>query len=216
MVRVAELISDLDTDIVALHEVTPDLADEIVRLSASNYPYRVIRPDANGSGIVLLSRYPITQHQVFSVFRESILNLKADIDVYGTSVAVYLARPKSPLGGFQPFSYDTALRDADLANLQERLESEEGPVLVLCDCNMSDQSDAYQELDRLLDDAFREVGHGFGFTFRYRSFLPYMVRIDYVWHNDYFVAIDAQTRNDPDLSDHRPMFATLILKSSSN
>jgi vancomycin resistance protein VanJ len=209
---VSEIIAHLSTDVIALHEITPEQAQQIVPLTTAQYPYHIVNPSETGEGLILLSHYPIESYEFFRPLPESHSNVRAVITVSGTSVIVYAVHLQRPHLVMFPFSYDVSGHDAEVADLRDRIRAEAGPVLVLCDCNMSDQSDAYQTLDKLLDDAFREAGQGLGFTFRFRRVLPFMARIDYVWYNDDFIAIHARAWNDSGTSDHRPVVATLSLK----
>jgi vancomycin resistance protein VanJ len=211
---VTEIITELSTDVIALQEVSPEQAGQIADLMSTEYPYRVLSPDDADRGLLLLSRYPIKEHKLFHPLPQSDAHLRVVMDVHGVPVTVYVAHPQSPRGGLSPFSYDTSIRNAELADLRDRIRGETGPVLLLCDCNMSDLSDPYRALDALLDDAFREAGQGMGFTFRFRKFLPFMVRIDYVWHSEHFVALDVRAWNDAGPSDHRPVIATLSLNQT--
>jgi vancomycin resistance protein VanJ len=209
---VAGIVAGLSTDVIALHEIDPDLAQQIVPLTTAEYPYHILGPTESGQGLILLSRYPIESYEYFRSLPDSHSNVRALISVDGIPVTVYAVHFQSPHGPTSPFTYDASERQAEMADLRERLQVETGPLLVLCDCNMSDQSDAYRSMDKLLDDAFRDAGRGMGFTFRLRRFLPFMVRIDYVWYSRDFVALDALTWNDSGSSDHRPVVATLALK----
>jgi vancomycin resistance protein VanJ len=197
--------------VIALHEITPEQAQQFIPLTAAAYPYHILDPSETGEGLILLSRYPIQDYEFFRPFPGSHSNVRAVITMSGAPVTVYAVHFQRPHLVMFPFSYDVSTHDAEVANLRDRLRAETGPVLVLCDCNMSDQSDAYQTLDRLLDDAFREAGQGLGFTFRFHRFLPYMARIDYIWYSDDFVAINVHTWDDSGTSDHRPVVATLSL-----
>jgi vancomycin resistance protein VanJ len=212
VLRVAEIVANLSTDVIALHEITPEQAQQIVPLVAAEYSYQILNPSETGEGLILLSRYPIENYEFYQPLPGSHSNVRAVITVSGVPVTVYAVHLQRPRLVTFPFSYDVSDHDAEVADLRDRLRAETGPVLVLCDCNMSDQSDAYQTLDRLLDDAFREAGQGLGFTFRFRRFLPFMARIDYVWYSDDFVALEAYPWNDSGSSDHRPVVATLSLK----
>jgi vancomycin resistance protein VanJ len=209
---VTEIVTELSTDVIALHEVSPEQAEQITEMMTARYPYHVLSPDDSDRGLLLLSRHPIKEHDFFRPLPQSDSDLRAVIDVDGIPVTLYVAHLQSPRGGITPFSYDTSIRNAEMADLRDRIQVETGPMLLLCDCNMSDLSDPYRALDELLDDAFREAGQGLGFTFRYRKFLPFMVRIDYIWYSDHFAALDARAWNDAGPSDHRPVIATLSLK----
>lgn len=207
-----QLIDTLGADIVALQEVSSDQAAQFDAHLAAAYPHHILNTETEGRGLGLLSRYPIVEQEWFQPLPQSDPHLRAVIDVNGTPITVYVAHPHSPRGLFSPLQYDTSQRDAELADVRERVAAEAGPVIVMCDCNMSDQSDAYRAFDRLMDDAFRQAGRGMGFTFRFRRFLPSMVRIDYVWHSDHFVATDARAWEDAGASDHHAVVARLWLK----
>ena len=133
------------------------------------------------------------------------------LDVEGTPVAVYAAHPPPPENRALPWAYDATTRDEELRRLREDyLADEQGPVLLLCDCNMSDQSDVYKAMDAVLDDAFWEAGQGLGFTFQGGLPFPFL-RIDYVWHSDHFTPLGFEVVNDAGTSDHRPIVAELEL-----
>lgn len=138
------------------------------------------------------------------------------LDINGTDVVVYVAHPTPPRNFFSPLTYSDERRGNQINDLRDQLRQESDPVLVLCDCNMTDQSDDYRAMNDLLDDSFREAGTRMGFTFpatfrSYGRFLPYLVRIDYIWHSDQFVALDARVADNSGTSDHRPVIAELSL-----
>lgn len=209
---VADVIATLDADIIALHELGAEHAAAIEAAVADEYPHRVMEPvpdEARGAG--LLSRFPILEQEAFTIGNESFIYLRAVLDVHGTPVVVYAAHPPPPENRVMPWAYNDTPRDEELRRLREDyLADEQGPVLLLCDCNMGDQSDIYQTLDALLDDAFWEAGQGLGFTFQSRLPFPFL-RIDYVWHSDDFTPLGFEVGDDAGTSDHRPIVAELEL-----
>ena len=101
-------------------------------------------------------------------------------------------------------------RAAEVTRIQEKIAGLDEPILLMCDCNLTDTSEAYARLDTVLDDSFREIGWGFGHTF-YPPVAPSPIqRIDYVWHSDDFVAVKAFVGQDGG-SDHLPIVAILGL-----
>lgn len=211
--RVVDVITSLDADVIGLEEVGPDHADMIDQALAEKYPYRVLHPLLPVHGVGLLSRYPILESEMWRPLPDSMLHLYAVIDVEGTPVAVHVAHPRTPRNAFSPMTYNTTLRDEELRILRERyLERQNGPQVMLCDCNMTDQSDAYQDMREVLHDAHRSIGRGMGFTWPDTS-LPWMVlRIDYAWYSHHFTALDVRRGEDAGNSDHLPVIATLFLK----
>lgn len=211
--QVAQTVLALDADVIGLNEVGYEHADQIEAATQDRYPYQVWHPQPTVHGVALVSRYPILEAATFLPQHDSNLHLRAVLDVDGTPVTVFVAHPPSPTSPFFPLGYEDGPRNTELADLRARIAAETGPVLVLCDCNMSDQSDPYRALDALLDDAFRAAGRGFGLTFPYgRAFLPPLVRIDYIWISADFMALDAHPANGSGTSDHRPIMADLALR----
>ena len=218
--RVTAVIARLDADVIALQELGPDQAESLAAALADGYPYQALYPLLPVHGVGILSHYPIRDEEVIRPFPDSMLTLRATLDVDGTAITVYVAHPPPPRHILLPVTYDHSRRDAEVTILRERyLARETGPLIVVGDFNMSDQSDAYRQLDALLDDSFREAGRGLGFTFpdqlwsRQRLF-PLLLRIDYIWHNAHFAARHAHVGDDSGTSDHRPVVAELILKTA--
>jgi endonuclease/exonuclease/phosphatase (EEP) superfamily protein YafD len=206
-------IDALDADIIGLEEVGPPHSDLIESELGDEYPYRLIYASSTMHGVAFLSRYPILSEEVFNPFVKYVRHVRIVIDVNGTPVVVYLTHPHSPNEMFT--RYDDRWRTHQLGHLREWLVRDSDPVLILCDCNMTDQSDDYRALDNLVTDSFREAGWGMGFTFPNGKVYPRMVRIDYVWHSNQFVAYDAYVADDNGTSDHSPMVARLVLREDA-
>jgi vancomycin resistance protein VanJ len=101
-----------------------------------------------------------------------------------------------------------ARRAAETARLGEEVRAVHAPVILLCDCNLTDTSQAYAQLAAFLTDSYREAGWGFGHTLRTASLPIAMQRIDYIWHSDAFVAVAATVGQDGG-SDHLPVVVKL-------
>jgi endonuclease/exonuclease/phosphatase (EEP) superfamily protein YafD len=215
--RVREVITGLDADLIGLQEVGQVHAGMFAAELSAQYPYQAMYPGPPVSGVGLLSRYPILQEEMFQPLAGSMYYLRAVIDLDGLPVTVYVIHPLPPQGIISPFMYDDARRDSEIAILRdEYLAHETGPLLVVGDFNMTDQSDSYRRMDDLLEDTFREVGRGMGFTFpdQIRSSIrlfPLLLRIDYIWHTADFAAHSVHVGDDSGTSDHRPVVARLVL-----
>lgn len=210
MPRVTEAISKLDSDLIGVAEYEPTESTELFDQLTDSYPFHVFYPGDTDVG--LLSRYPILSQQFIAPPDTRSPFIRALVDIQGTPVVVYVVHLTSPEMSL-PFTYDDSARNREVAMVVDRLREETGPTLVLGDFNLSDQSDAYQSLDHVLTDAFREAGRGLGFTFpSQRRFIPPLIRIDYVWHSDHFVTHDAWVEQDSGTSDHLPVTAVVALK----
>jgi endonuclease/exonuclease/phosphatase (EEP) superfamily protein YafD len=152
------------------------------------------------------------------------------IDVEGQPVAIYnahmawpVSRPHIPLPRFMNNFYittatgfDDRVRNTQIRRLLERLQTEEIPFIVGGDFNTSDYSLMHAEMSRTMTDSFIEAGYGLGGSWPNSaarglpSFLPPLIRIDYIWHSDEFQAVRAV--QGPRLgSDHIPLVADLVL-----
>jgi vancomycin resistance protein VanJ len=220
--RVADAVAGLDADVIGLEEVGPLHIDLFRRALSEKYPYQALYPELPFHGVALLSRYPITEETVIRPFPDSMLYLRAVVNVESTPVTIYVVHPPPPWMSTSPLAYNSKQRDTEIALLREKyLCHETGPLIVLGDFNMSEQSDAYRALDHRLIDSFREAGRGLGLTFPAAAFLnfsrwPRLLRIDYVWHNAFFVAFEARAGKDSGTSDHRPVIARLAWKEDGH
>ncbi len=104
-------------------------------------------------------------------------------------------------------------RESETIRLKQIMHELDQPVLLMCDCNMTDTSAAYARLRTALNDSFREAGWGFGHTF-FPPQSPFPIqRIDYIWHSEDFTAIQAYVGQDGG-SDHLPIVAKLRLEKN--
>lgn len=217
-IPVIDTIAEMDADIVGLQELGIRHVAVIEEELTDQYPHRILHTtERQDHGVGLLTRYEVKEEEVFKLQEYSFLSLRAVLDVEGTDVTVFVIHPRSPDSRINPITYNSSDRAAELQTLHDDyLEDTTGPVLLLCDCNMSDQSDDYEELDSVLDDAFREQGRWFGFTFGTRSLitLPFL-RVDYVWYNDHFVVKEVGPWGELGASDHRPVIATLAFRETA-
>ena len=104
-------------------------------------------------------------------------------------------------------------REKQIAILRIEITAIAGPVILMCDCNFTESSEAYGRLDALPDDSFRRAGRGFGRTLQPDTFPFRVQRIDYVWHGDELTAVDAYIGQSGG-TDHHPVISALILEST--
>ncbi len=181
-------IAKQQADVVAVEEVIPLTARALRAGLAGLYPYMLLEP---GRDTGILSRYPIVASEVFRPAGFGREAVQATLDVNGTPVQVIVVHPEPPLavqppGWPVPIGLDTAELERQIAAIAERAATLSGPVVVLGDFNMSDQSPGYSQLRAVLRDSFREAGTGFGFTFPIAQ--PGggpgpLTRIDYIFYS---------------------------------
>lgn len=217
----AEALAALDADLLGIEELSSTHVPAIEARLARRYPYQALyaKEPYDGSkppplsGVGLLSRYPILDHEaILTDYR--MRHMRATVNVDGVPVTIYVIHPDNPTF-MPPHHYDTTRRTSTFDVVLPRIAAETNPVLVLCDCNMTDRSQDYRNMARLLNDSFREAGWGMGFTFSANTgLIPPAIRIDYVWHSDEFIARDAYVGEDNGPSDHYPVVAELALRDT--
>jgi endonuclease/exonuclease/phosphatase (EEP) superfamily protein YafD len=215
---VASFLREQGADLVALQEVTAEVAEMLETDLGDFYPYREVR----GLGIpgkALLSRYPIT-HTAWLELNPERPDLLATVDLAGRSVDVLVAHPPPPeLRGVVVLPREGAVEQFD--RIIEIASDAEHPFLLVGDLNIIPLHQRHRDLeDAGLTDIFGAAGEGPGFTFPERLpplperlVRPFM-RIDYVWASDDWQAQSAFVGEDTG-SDHRPVIAHIALTNSS-
>jgi len=215
------VIRATDADILALQELSIEAGAAIEADLAARYPYRAIHTlewAYHGRG--LLSKYPILEDRAWPDVQPITMRLQRSVlDVDGQRVVVYNfhSAPQIPIFGQPP---DIGPRNQQHAELLTMMQSEMDPVLMLCDCNITDQNIAYRDLTADFDDAFRQAGQGLGFTnpdtlypqAQEGLWLSLYQRIDFIFYSRFsFTALETQVWPDSGGSDHRPVWARLRL-----
>lgn len=218
------LIREYDPDIVSLVELSKlSQRDLAVRLG-NVYPYQIATGEDSAGDKALLSKYPITDHQIFNLLTER-PNIHATLNLGGRTVSVFVVHPPSPdVQRSINFYLPDVNHRPEVEMLLSRANSAE-PTLLLGDFNLTDQSPVYGLIRSSgYRDAFRQSGFGFGGTFFLRAvpvskhrYLwlwrdPPIARIDYVWHSNHFYALQSWVGPET-YSDHKPLFAELQLSA---
>lgn len=140
--------------------------------------------------------------------------IRAVIDIHGNQIVVYNFHATFPPFSI-PFSYDDVFLRQNILDMAAIVEAEELPVLLLCDCNTTPRTPQYARLDEILEDTFQAQGWGFGLTHPSPEYGRFRrVRIDYIWHNEDFAALEAKVWSESGSSDHYPVWGRLILKAN--
>jgi vancomycin resistance protein VanJ len=105
----------------------------------------------------------------------------------------------------------------EVEQIKQELQQTGDPFLLLCDCNLVDTSQAYQQFSSFAQDSFREAGWGLGHTKLVQIgtlAVPIGQRLDFIWHSEQWRAIAATVHLDRGGSDHLPIVAKLCFVKS--
>lgn len=100
------------------------------------------------------------------------------------------------------------LRSSQAANIAEHMQNCNYPIIFCTDMNDTPVSYSYKQISNELNDSFKEKGSGLGTSYNGKFST---VRIDFIFHNDYFECLDFKTLPD-EYSDHFPITAILNKK----
>jgi endonuclease/exonuclease/phosphatase (EEP) superfamily protein YafD len=208
-------------DVIALQELSPEMAEHLARELRATYPYQLLEPSESAAGLGILSRYPFRVEVAGGDLPRPCFCQRVVVDVYGRETTLVNVHPSTPdiraarMGRLPiPTGFDSDRTTRGIQTALADLKQRPGPLLVVGDFNTSDRQPLYRELGRELRDTYREVGWGLGYTFpsvspRRLPFMP-IIRIDYVLHDPSVIAWAARTGVTPG-SDHRYVMADLVL-----
>jgi endonuclease/exonuclease/phosphatase (EEP) superfamily protein YafD len=210
-----EVIRQADADIVAVQELSA-AAGAYFRLHLRDvYPYQAAYTGAHpNSGQGILSRYPLANEDYWpDAERKTPLgHLRAEVNVDGRRFVLYNLHPVPPFSMVDQAAFHAhSLAMQDLLTV---IDQETGPVLLAGDFNMTNQFREYGWVRKRFRDALRVAGRpGLGFTYPVspKGFPPPLIRLDYIFYNGSFRALDAHRWPSSGGSDHLPMWARLEL-----
>jgi endonuclease/exonuclease/phosphatase (EEP) superfamily protein YafD len=224
-----EIIANIraeNPDLVLIQELNHTLANALKTGLAAEYPYQVLDPVDNPTGIGAISRYPLRDTGERMPLRwiggPQILEMDwSDRRITVINIHMFSTTRIASASIIDP---EFRLREAEARLLVERA-LQEGPAIVAGDANTSPLSEAYRILSRDLIDAWREAGFSLGHTFpgsdipgsdrpRLRGWLvpKWLARIDYIFHSEHWVTKGARMARFDQVSDHRGVIAVLRLK----
>lgn len=177
-----------DADIVALQELTPEVAEMLRRDLRARYPHMALRPGFKATrtdGVGLLSRLPFTDARYDEAYRGQRVTVRVGQQEVAL-INLHLNLPFGERASDRFLAYSARRRDPQLRALEQAVASHTGPFIVAGDFNLSDREPDYRRLERLMTDVYRRTRTGFGLTYpalgTFRGLpVPPLVRLDYVW-----------------------------------
>lgn len=209
-------------DVVALQELSTELSERLRAGVAGTYPYFEYAPSPGGSGLGVLSRYPLAQLSRDSGWTAGRNPLGVLMSLpWGDTVLINVHNlSTSRTIGEWPAEIEDSMRQRErISNMiTDFVSATPLPVVVVGDFNTTERSTAYRLLRENLSDAWLEAGFGLGHTFPGGPLAPtpfgltppsWLLRIDYVFYSPELTAFDARIGPWDGASDHRPVIAQL-------
>jgi endonuclease/exonuclease/phosphatase (EEP) superfamily protein YafD len=199
--RIAEFVEKSRADVVVLEELRSAHVPRLQSMLPS-YPHAYTEPGMHGA--VVLSRSPFLETQSVSLTEDGARAARVVIEWHGSRVTVLGAHLHWPLG-----AYNANLRNHELFGLAELARSQQGPVLVAGDFNVTPWSTHFR--DALSLSGMQDAALGFGIGRSWPSqFPPLGIRIDHCLASTHWrsVAVNVGPRLG---SDHLPLVADLEL-----
>ena len=163
-------IAEREVDLVALQELTPEVAAAIEADPAlgARFPYRILEPRDGVAGMGLLSRHPL----VIGSYSTGPVVLRAGLLLPdGRRLELFDVHPYPPSISriaIVPVGLETRRRDQDLERIRRMVDerSDGSTAIVIGDLNATPFEAGFAILADGLRDAHAEAGSGAGFTWR--------------------------------------------------
>ena len=202
MARTAAYIEQSQADAVVLQELTPSQA-ETLRPLLPSYPHFHIEPSRMGSAV--FTKWPVMSAESLPLAKEGAIAARMQIDWRGTPITVLGVHLNWPLG-----PRNSAFRNEELAGVVAFAKSQQGPLLVAGDFNLTPWSEYFR--DALVASGLHDAARGFGLARSWPAqFAPLAIRIDHCLLSPHWRSVSV--RPGPWLgSDHLPVVAELSLQ----
>lgn len=157
------VIDKYDPDIVLLTETDQTWQAAVATSLNPVYPYQVLVPQENTYGMLLYSKFPISDQSVMRLVDKRVPSVEAKVLLpSGHHIQLFCIHPTPPLPQHNPTSTD---RDAAMMKIAKKSNDSQIPVVVMGDFNdvaWSSTTTLFQETSRLLDP---RKGRGFYNTY---------------------------------------------------
>jgi vancomycin resistance protein VanJ len=224
-----KLIEQEKPDIIFLQEIVQQHIKRAFTSLKADYPYQIGIPPVG-----ILSKYPIVSNEILYLAGHPEAQQRAIINFNQQEIVIYNMESSGPWlkqHKILPFIkipvYIYSKRLPEIQDLVQRVEKETLPVIVAGDFNMTDDSQDYDIVQKIMQDSFRKSGFGFGFTWPHGWPLKLLLktsnlklnyplcRIDYIWHSKHWGSKSSSVLEATG-SDHLPVGAELVLLKPQN
>jgi vancomycin resistance protein VanJ len=208
--RIAGVVRAFGPDLLLVQEIRPAVFAGLMRELGDLYRGEAVH-HAYDSALMqgVVSRYPV---EPLASLRHKGQAQEAVVRAPGGPISVFNVHPLRRHGWRYRYDQIGLL-------LEDEIAPQPGPAIVAGDFNAPEHSQLVALLSRRLTNAHDAAGSGLGFTFptpavRLLGVVPAfpLVRIDHVFFSRHFAAVRAGTLEDHGGSDHRPVFAELVVR----
>ena len=206
-------IAAIDADILAIQEVSPELAAAVEGPAFDRWPHRIVLARDDAFGIAVLSRHPMDARleeldmelpaDDEAGSRTSVPMVVADLSIDGRPLRLFAVHTLPPFG---PHYAEVWRMQSDA--LVHRVADEVQPLVVAGDLNATPFHRIVRELESLgISDGHTAVGRGLATTFPTDRWLPSML-LDHVLASDELAFTSVEERSIAG-SDHEAVVAGL-------
>ncbi|MGU3497923.1 endonuclease/exonuclease/phosphatase family protein [Mycobacterium sp. C31M] len=194
-----------DADVLAVQELTPELARTLTAALGQDFPHYALRPRDRAAGVGLWSRYPITASEADDSFSRGFLAARIQSPEHGTEVLAVSTHMPPPRSAFATWRSEITRLPAALRRLPA-----DCPVIVGGDFNATQD---VREFRMLLRDGYRDAGQQAGAgllrTYPGEGPVPAFLAVDHILTR----AATAGSVSAIPLpgSDHKALVATITL-----
>lgn len=214
------MVEVYDPDLLALQEVTNSRWLKLNSALAERYTYASYYEPA---GLGIYSQFPILSQEIYPSAQRPIQII--EIKIHGRLVQVENAHLAEPgllrfikTQELSPLLEQVSARTDQAISINRSINKTSLPVIMACDCNMTNLNSTYKQITNHLRDAFAERGSGLGHTFLIpRGFevnskynLAFQ-RIDYIFHSSEIRVTQVHVLRVDTGSDHYPLWGQFEL-----
>jgi len=192
-------------DIVVLQELTDEWWNQIQALT-SEYPFSKAAPRPGGSGMGILSRYPLEKVDVLALDSSTHLALLATVKVEGAAVSILCLHPPTPVRSDKFLN-----RNQQFTQAAAIMKGISGVRVIIGDLNTTMWSPYFKDLIR--ESGLRDARIGFGIINTWPMPLPpfLQIPIDHCLVSE-DVAVSGIGTGKRTGSDHRALIVDLLFR----
>lgn len=205
--KLNSLVHGNDADVVLLVETNQWWKEKCLEGFGDKYEYRILEDRENTYGMLIFSKFELTNSKVRHLIKESIPSIVTDISLKnGRKIKFFALHPEPPVPTENPYSTD---RDAEILMIGKEVEHDKNPLIVAGDLNdvaWSYSSTLFQKVSGLLDP---RRGRGFFSSF-HAKYPIFRWPLDHIFCSGHFRVHDIKRLHNIG-SDHFPIMISLHL-----